>query len=101
MSVCQKFSFLACLEVAEIFFCGVGWGGRLQVATMCNLIPSCLEFSLFELGLGLDKMFFMGEVSLHKVIIYSRGLRCLGVFFYNMFNVFETKIAQHSIFYVT
>ena len=72
-----------------------------QKFVVVGCLTSTLCYTELELGLGLDKMFFMGEVSLHKVIIYSRGLRCLGVFFYNMFNVFETKIAQHSVFYVT
>ena len=43
MSV-PNFSFLACLEVAEKFVCGVGWcGGVGHVATMSNLNPSYVE----------------------------------------------------------
>ena len=40
MSV-PNFSFLTCLEVAEKFSGGVGWGGGVEhVATMSNLNPS-------------------------------------------------------------
>ena len=50
-----NFSFLACLEAAEKFVVGsVGWGG-LQVTTMSNPNPSCIEL---ELGSGFDKIFW-------------------------------------------
>ena len=56
----QNFSFLACLEVAEKFVCGVVWGEH--VATMSNLNPSYLELlwvelSWVELGLVYDNYF--------------------------------------------
>ena len=44
----QKFSFLACLEVAEKF--GVGGVVVEHVATMSNLNPSYLELLWVELS---------------------------------------------------
>ena len=45
-----NFSFLACLEAAEKFVGGWGWGGVEHVATMSNLNPSYLELLSVELS---------------------------------------------------
>ena len=44
-----NFSFLACLEVAEKFVGGWGWGVE-HMATMSNLNPSYLELLSVELS---------------------------------------------------
>ena len=61
MSV-PNFSFLAYLEVAKKFMCGVVRGVD-HVATVSNLNPSyfnllCVELSSVELGLGFDNKLF-------------------------------------------
>ena len=47
-----NFIFLACLELAEKFMDGVGWGlCGFQISTGSNLNLSCIQL---ELGLGFD-----------------------------------------------
>ena len=52
----QNFGSLACLDVAEKFV--LGGGGGLQVTTMSNLNPSCIEL---KLGFGFYNCFLMQQ----------------------------------------